>query len=202
MNTIESMLTESRDAAGFASRYLGYLSQLLERLDVSEIANVIFELQEARDNRKTIFIAGNGGSAATASHMANDISWGLVKRDLDNPFRALALNDNISVLTAVSNDDGYDDVFLQQLRVHYRPGDQLIVISASGNSENLIRAGKWVKERGGRVMGFVGFDGGAVKEFCDCLVQVKTPKGEYGPVEDVHMILVHLISAWLSFKST
>ena len=157
----------------------------------------------ARELDQTVFIIGNGGSAATASHISNDLSVGVTAAGrTGKPFRVLSLTDNAAALTAIGNDFGYDDIFSAQLSVHFRQGDRLVVISASGNSPNLIKAADWVKQRGGRVLGLLGFDGGKLAPLCDVAIVAKTPKGEYGPVEDVHMILDHLIYSWLKHKGT
>ena len=100
-------------------------------------------------------------------------------------------------MTAIANDTGYENLFAYQLRIHYRPGDKLVAISASGNSPNVVEAARWVKKRGGRVVGLVGFDGGELKRLSDVVIHVETQKGEYGPVEDIHMVVEHLIYTWL-----
>jgi D-sedoheptulose 7-phosphate isomerase len=133
--------------------------------------------------------------------MANDFGTDIRKKGgSDLPFRALSLTDNNAVMMAIANDDGYDNLFVNQLRIHYRPGDILVAISASGNSSNIICAAEWVKERDGIVMSLVGFDGGRLKEISDVVIHVKTMKGDYGPVEDVHMIMDHLLAHWLQYK--
>lgn len=201
MNNIERLITDAEDAGAFAKGYIRYLSDVLNRIDVKCVAAFIEELEEARRNNNTIFIAGNGGSAATASHMANDIGMDVLKKGgSSHAFRALALTENASVMTAIANDDGYANVFVNQLRIHYQEGDKLIVISASGNSPNVIEAAKWVKARGGKIIGLVGFDGGKLKEACDVVIHAETPKGEYGPVEDSHHIMNHLVANWLQYR--
>lgn len=201
MNNIERIFSESNSPEAFARGYIGYLAWLLDQLDTSAIAAVIAALEDARKRNSTIFIAGNGGSASTASHMANDIGMDVLKKSGNNtPFRVFALTDNVSLITAIANDDGYINMFVNQLRIHYRPGDMLVVISASGNSPNVVCAAEWVKKRGGKVLGFVGFSGGKLIDLCDVIVHVKTPAGEYGPVEDVHVVLDHLIANWLQHK--
>lgn len=200
MNNIERLLSECDSPAKFADAYFSYLYQLLNQLDTRAIAAFIEELGHAREHQNTVFFIGNGGSAATASHMANDFGIGIRTGDDDPPLRALALTDNVAAMTAIANDDGYHNVFVYQLRIHYRPGDKLVAISASGNSPNVIAAAEWVKKHGGKVIGLVGFDGGRLKDICDLVIHVKTPKGEYGSVEDIHMILNHLIFNWLRFQ--
>lgn len=201
MNSITRFYQESEGLESFARRYFSYLFELLNRLDLGAIAAFAEECERAREKGNTIFIAGNGGSAATASHMANDFGGDIQRKTgTDLPFRALALTDNAALTMSIANDDGYDKVFLNQLRVHYRPGDILIAISASGNSPNVIEAAEWVRERGGKVLGLVGFDGGRLRDLSDVAIHVRTPKGEYGPVEDIHMIMDHLLANWLQCK--
>jgi D-sedoheptulose 7-phosphate isomerase len=133
--------------------------------------------------------------------MANDIGVDVLKKGkLEKPFRVFALTDNASVMSAIANDDGYENVFVNQLKVHYRDGDMLVAISASGNSQNVIAAAQWVNKRKGKVTGLIGFDGGRLKDVCDVIIHVKTSQGEYGPVEDIHLIFDHLISSWLQCK--
>jgi len=200
MNNLEKIYKQSGSVERYAKGYFSYLSELLNQIDSREIVTLINELEAARKNENTIFVAGNGGSAATASHLANDIGVDVYKKGRTSPgFKVLALTENVSVMTAISNDEGFHNLFVNQLKIHYRPGDKLIVISASGNSANLVEAAKWVKAQGGRVIGLLGFDGGKLKELCDLSIHIKTPQGEYGPVEDIHLILDHLISSYLIY---
>ena len=202
MNNVERLFSEADCLKQFASGYFKYLYDLLNRIETSVIEAFVEELEDARTNDNTIFLAGNGGSAATASHMANDIGMDVLKKGKsEKPFRAFALTDNVPVMSAIANDDGYDNVFVNQLKVHYRAGDKLVAISASGNSPNVVAAAEWVKNKRGKVIGLIGFDGGRLKDICDVVIQVKTPKGEFGPVEDIHMIIDHLISNWLICKA-
>lgn len=194
--TLDEMLTAARSPQEFASIYLRYVAVLLGQLDPSEIAAFVDRLERARREGRTVFLAGNGGSAATASHMAIDL--GVADRfGTPGPLRALAVTDSTPMLTAIANDFSYADVFVRQIEVHYRPGDVLVAISASGNSPNVVAAAEWVKTRGGVVLGLTGFDGGRLKVLCDVAVHVRTPGGEYGPVEDAHLILDHLVTLWL-----
>jgi len=183
----------------FAQRYLAYVAELLSRLDPVAIGAFIEEVEAARAAGQTVFIVGNGGSAATASHMATDFGFG-TRGVSGAPFRALSLTDNTSLLTAISNDDGYRHVFVRQLRIHYRAGDRLVCISASGNSPNVLAAAAWVRAEGGRVIGLVGFDGGELRALCDVAIHVATPRGQYGPVEDAHLVVNHLVTAWLMHR--
>ena len=201
MNNVEIMYNRSGDIGDFSKSYFDFLYQLLNSLDLRAIEEVSAELEKARINRNTIFVVGNGGSAVTATHMANDFGTDILKKSgTDIPFCFHALTDNTAVMLAVANDDGYEKIFVKQLSIHYRPGDKLLAISASGNSPNAVNAAEWVKDKGGIVMSFVGFDGGKLKKISDIVVHVKSNSGEYGPVEDIHMILNHLLANWLQYK--
>ncbi|MFH1581746.1 MAG: SIS domain-containing protein [Pseudomonadota bacterium] len=200
-NIIERLFNESEDIEQFIKGYYDYLFTLLKSIDVKEITAFAEEMEKARNGGNTVFFIGNGGSAATASHMANDFGIDILKKGgSDLPFRAMSLTDNSSVMLAIANDDGYESLFVNQLRVHYRSGDKLVAISASGNSPNVITAAKWVKKQGGIVMSLVGFDGGRLKDISDVVIHAKSEKGEYGPVEDIHMIMDHLLANWLQYK--
>lgn len=201
MNNIEKIYEESIDMKRFAKGYFNYLYKLLNQLDTDAIEAFAAEMEKTRSNHGTMFFVGNGGSAATASHMANDFGTNISKMDGDDlPFRAMSLTDNTSIMTAIANDDGYNNVFINQLRIHYRLGDVLVAISASGNSRNVVEAAEWVKKRGGTVMSLVGFAGGRLKEISDVVIHVESDKEDYGPVEDIHMIIDHLLANWLQNK--
>jgi len=203
MNNLDKLYQEKGlDAFEFSKGYASYLITLLEKLDHFKIAECIKHLEEARQGDNTIFIIGNGGSASTASHIGNDFGLAVLKKTtkpVNKSYRALALTDNISVISAIGNDSTYDNIFLDQLKVHFRKGDKLIAISASGNSPNLITATEWFTAQGGTVMGWLGFDGGRLKELVDIPVVVESPKGEYAPVEDIHLVINHIIVTWMQF---
>ena len=197
MKQFEQLATDSGDIGEFAQGYFNYLKTVLDQIDLESIRNLATEFEHARKNGHTIFIAGNGGSATTASSMANDIGFDIIKKTGTTvPFRVMSITDNNSVLTAIANDVGYDNVFLNQLEIHFRKGDILLAISASGNSDNIIKAAQWVKKEGGKVIAFLGFSGGKLKNIADIAVHVKTEPGEYGPVEDAHLILNHILAHW------
>ena len=201
MNNIEKNFDKSKNISEFAIGYFKYLKQVLDSIEPSSIQKLSDEFEDAREKGNTIFVAGNGGSAATATTMANDIGFDIIKKTgTDKPFKVLSLSDNISVITAIANDVGYENAFINQLKIHYRKGDKLLVISASGNSENVVKAAKWVRTNGGRVIGFLGFDGGKLKDLSDVVIHVKTEPGEYGPVEDTHLILNHVLAHWFQNK--
>lgn len=193
MNNIDRFF--SSDPVVFAGAYLRYLQTVLGRIDVMEVARFINTLLEAREKGASVFFIGNGGSAATASHFANDLAYGT--NEYHKPFRALSLTDNVPVLTAIGNDNGYEEVFVRQLKVLGRPGDVLVAISASGNSPNLLRAMEHAKSVGIKAVALTAFDGGKMKHVADDGIHVPTGLKEYGPAEDAHMVLDHLVGAYL-----
>lgn len=196
MNRLDEIYERSAGAADFARGYLNYVSDVLRALDENAIARFIDVLLDARDRSARIIFIGNGGSAATASHFANDIAIGTQSRD--KPFRALSLTDNVAVITAIANDDGYNHVFVQQLQTSMMPGDVVVAISASGNSPNVVGAIDYANENGGHTVSLTGFDGGLIAKKAKLNVHIPTNAGEYGPAEDGHMILDHLIGAYLT----
>jgi len=204
MNNLDKIYNNiGLDAAAFSKGYVDYLITLLQQLDHSKIAECIKHLEEARQNDNTIFVIGNGGSASTASHIGNDFGLAVLKKtkkSINKSYRALALTDNVSVLSAIGNDSTFENIFLDQLKVHFRAGDKLIVISASGNSPNLVAAAEWFKQQGGTVLGWLGFDGGKLKNIADVPVVVTSPKGEYAPVEDLHLVINHIIVTWMQYN--
>lgn len=194
MNNIDRFYTA--DPVAFAGEYLGYVQAVLRRMDPSEIGRFIGTVLAARERGAAIFFIGNGGSAATASHFANDLAIGT--NDYERPFRVFSLTDNMAVISAIANDFGYEDVFVRQLRVLGRKGDVLVAISASGNSPNILRAYEHAHDAGIKTVAITSFDGGKMKSMADECVHVPTERGEYGPAEDAHMVLDHLVGAFLN----
>ena len=197
MSTLDQLFGESNGLAEYAGRYALYLGSLLADLDCEAIGRVGKVLEEARRSNRTIFILGNGGSASTASHLANDLGLG-PRHKGGKAYRAISLTDNVAFLTAAANDIGYELVFTEQLRTLLQPGDVVIAISASGNSPNVLRAVEFAQKRGAFTIGLTGFDGGALKKIGDDCIHIATPHGDYAPVEDVHLILGHLVASYLT----
>lgn len=193
MNNIDRIYTAN--PAAFADAYINYLQSVLLRVDTSEIGRFIETLLDARKRGATIFFIGNGGSAATASHFANDLAFGT--NDYEHPFRVVSLTDNVAVLTALGNDFGYEEIFVRQLRVLGSKGDVLVGISASGNSPNLLKAFDYASSAGIKTVAITAFDGGKMKVVANEGIHVPTEAKEYGPAEDVHMVLDHLVGAYL-----
>ena len=172
-------------------RYLSELEEVIHNLSRDEISAVAEALLEAWRARRHIFIVGNGGSAATASHMMNDLNK-FASVPGRPRFRAIALTDNVPLLTAVGNDQSYAEVFVEPLRNLLDPGDTLIAISASGNSPNVVQAVEYARSQGARVIGFCGRPGGRLAELAD--LKVIVPSDRIGQQEDGHMILDHVLS--------
>jgi D-sedoheptulose 7-phosphate isomerase len=177
--------------------YLRAFARVLEQIDVDAVERIVRRLREARDSGAMIYIAGNGGSAATASHWANDLGKA-TKSSGRLPMRVMSLSDNVSWLTALANDEGYERVFSGQLENFAQPGDVLVVISASGNSPNLLQAVELGRARGVISIGLLGFDGGALKDKVDECLWLPTENGAYGPVESGHALLSHILTTCLA----
>lgn len=180
------------------SEYLLELSKVLKTLDLQKVTRLTNLI---RKSRGTIFVCGNGGSAATASHLAADLNKTVLgKKPLTAKpkFRIFCLNDSIPLMTAWGNDTEYKHIFSQQLRNLGRPGDLLIVLSASGNSPNILEAVRLAKRLKIKTFGLLGFGGGKAKSLLDdCLV---VNSDNYGPVEDTHLIINHLVTDELKDK--
>lgn len=192
-NTIDRIFTS--DVEAFTNAYLDHLKEVLDRIDRASIKRFVELLLDARKRGAGVFFIGNGGSAATASHFANDLSLGT--NDYEKPFRVQSLTDNVPVLTALGNDFGYEDIFVRQLRIQGQTGDVLVGISASGNSPNLVKAFEYAAKAGIHTVAMTAFDGGKLKKLADDAVHVPTEPKEYGPAEDAHMVLDHLVSNYL-----
>ena len=179
MNNVERIFKAKESTQHFVKGYLEYLKSVLDQLNLDDIAKFIDTIQIARDNNQFIYFIGNGGSAATASHFANDLAIGT--RSSKKPFRIMSLTDNVPVLTAIGNDFGYDEIFTKQLEAYLKPNDVVVAISASGNSANVVKALELAKKMLAKTVSLTGFDGGKIKAMADVNLHVPSVKGEYGP---------------------
>jgi D-sedoheptulose 7-phosphate isomerase len=171
------------------TNYFFRMNNLLETMPIPSIVSMITRLAEARMKKQTVFIVGNGGSAATASHFANDLAK-LTRRD-DAPFmRIIALTDNVPLITAWANDESYEGVFSHQLETLVEKGDVLVAFSGSGNSPNVLQAIETAKEHGASTIGVTGFEGGKLASMVDTCVIV--PANSMQLIEDVHLMLGHV----------
>lgn len=177
--------------------YLLKVSKTINKINTKDVEQCANILLEAYENNKNIFICGNGGSAATASHFACDINKG-VSFGLDKRFKIIALTDNLATITAYSNDVGYDAIFIEQLKNFYTEGDVLIGISGSGYSANVLKAVEYVNDNKGITIGWTGFNGGKLKEISRFSIDANINDMQIS--EDIHMILVHLMMKILRKK--
>lgn len=170
--------------------YLSALQATLEQLPEETIQKVIDVLHQARQESRTIYIMGNGGSASTASHFVCDLNKNT--RNVAWPdFKVLGLTDNMALFSALANDEGYENVFALQLSSFVQPGDIVIGISTSGKSPNVVEAFRLARMRKALTIGFTGFDGGHLADLSDIHVHVPSDCIEH--VEDIHLVLEHLI---------
>lgn len=179
---------------GFVKMYVNQMSEVLKALPEEKFIEINTVLQDARDTGKQIFLIGNGGSAAAASHMACDFGKN-TRQPGKKRMRAICLNDNIPSVMAYANDEGYQVIFSEQLLALGRPGDVLIAISGSGNSANILKAIETAREMSIKVIGLTGFQGGKMKDLTDiCLV---VPSDSMEMIEDVHLIINHILAGLL-----
>ncbi len=174
--------------------YLREMESVLRKISRADVCAVVERLIEAWRAKRMVFVIGNGGSAATASHMMNDLNKYTATEGLPR-FRCLALTDNVPLLTAVGNDMSYADVFVEPLRSLLSVGDVVIAISASGNSPNIVKAIEFARVTGATVIGFCGSPGGRLAESADLKVVIPSPR--IGQQEDGHLILNHVITSAL-----
>ena len=190
---------EENDFLEHVNSYLGEIRNNLNFIDSDVLYKFCKLLMEARGKEKNIYIMGNGGSASTSSHMATDLMNG---SNLKSPaLRSISLSDNSALLTATGNDLDFDQIFARQILCLGKSEDIVIAISATGNSPNLIQATKTANNLGMHTVGIIGMDGGALASMVNLLIHVPTKKGSYGPVEDVHLIINHIIASYLKKAS-
>ena len=193
MNSLDNFY--NKDIKKFSESYFNHLNRIFKKIKYNDIETFARELINARERGSNIFFIGNGGSASTASHFANDI--GIGTKTSKNPFKAFSLTDNQAIITAIANDFGYEYIFLNQLKIYAKEKDLVIAISASGNSENLVKAIDYCNSNKIKSLSLTSFDGGILKKISDFNVHIPTDIGEYGPAEDLHMILAGLIGSYL-----
>ena len=175
--------------------YLARLADTVEKIDKDSIRKVIDVLLETREKGGRIFIFGNGGSAATASHYVCDFNKG-VSIDLDKKFDFVCLSDNTATMMAIANDIGYDYVFSKQLEGRLRKGDVIIAISGSGNSKNVIKAVEYAKKNGNKIISLTGYNGGRLLQLADYSIHADI--NDMQIAEDVHMIMCHLMASTIA----
>jgi len=182
----------------FLANYTTELRSCLDQLDAGRLRELADRLHAARMSGQTIFIIGNGGSAATASHFACDLAKGAAVEGVPR-IRVISLTDNVSLMTAIGNDISYEAVFTEQLKALIRPDDVLIAITASGNSPSILRAVEYARQCGAWTAGLIGFGGGLLRAMVDLDITVSSRN--YGPVEDLHLVLDHVLSQHLKQRA-
>jgi D-sedoheptulose 7-phosphate isomerase len=176
----------------FLRTYANELQDTLANLPLSEINEVVRTVFAAWVDRKTVFIMGNGGSAATALHMAADLSKNTAAPGFPR-LRAVSFNDNMALFSALGNDTAYEQVFREQVLTYVDAGDAVVAVSASGNSPNVLNAITAARELGATTIGFSGYCGGKLADMVD--IRVVVPNHSIEQIEDLHMVLVHMVTA-------
>lgn len=174
----------------YVDQYLKMEKETLEALDKDEINAVLDAMMETYQAEGKIYVFGNGGSASTASHMANDFNKG-ISEYVDRKFRVCCLNDNVATMLAIANDINYEEIYRFQLLGRLQPKDLVIGISGSGNSANVVNAVSYAKNQGVKTVGFCGFGGGRLKEIADYCFYVQLDNMKI--VEDLHLMMNHLL---------
>jgi D-sedoheptulose 7-phosphate isomerase len=190
----------------FIQNYLSEMKKTVDDISIEDVDRVVELLYDAWQKGHRVFVCGNGGSASTATHFTCDLSKTTIVKGKKR-FKAHCLNDNIPLMSALINDEGFDNLFYEQLVSHFQEGDVLICISVHGGagkdkaglwSQNLLKAMKYARDMGGKTIGFSGFDGGPMKEIADACIVV--PVNSTPQVESFHLALEHMICSCLREK--
>ena len=177
------------------AQYIEMEKQVLDALPVEEINHVMNVLEQARMERKRIFICGNGGSASTASHLECDFNKG-ISYEQELKYDIECLSDNVPMMMAIANDIGYDDIFVVPLKNKLKRGDVVIGISGSGNSENVLRAFQYANDMGAETVAFTGYSGGKLKQLAKYNIHIAVDNMQI--TEDIHLVLNHMMMYILS----
>lgn len=190
-------MNRNKQLIDFLESYKYKLISLFESIDVEMLECIVEAMVMAFKNGNTLYVVGNGGSAATASHIQADFQF-FVRYFTNFRPKVVALTDNVPLITAISNDNSFEDVFTEQMKGMFNQGDILLAISASGNSPNVVKAVEYANELGGITIAFCGFTGGKLKDISDLPLFTPNKEKDYGPIEDLHMILDHVLVNYLS----
>ena len=176
--------------ADWMSDYVARQKAALESIDLAAVGRLVERLKRAVAEDRQVFVFGNGGSAANASHFATDLGKGASDK-IGKRFRVMSINDNVSWITALGNDYAYEDVYVRQLENYARPGDIVLVMSVSGNSPNVVKAVEWARKNGAFTAALVGAKRGRLAEIADEAIVIDSP--HYGRAEDAHMAICHML---------
>src|SRR5690349_19456507 len=188
--TTSTTTTPQNEIASWSRKYVEQQKAALDSIDLAAVGRLVERLKRAVAEDRQIFVFGNGGSAANASHFATDLGKGSSDK-IGKRFRVMSLNDNVSWLTALGNDYAYEDVFVRQLENYARPGDFVLVLSVSGNSPNVVKAVEWAKTHGVFTAALVGGKRGRLAEIADEPIVIDST--HYGRAEDAHMAICHML---------
>jgi D-sedoheptulose 7-phosphate isomerase len=169
--------------------YFNNLSEILTNISVTQVESITALLDEAYDHDRTIFVIGNGQSAATASAFALDLSKQTISSVLQRRFRVISLSDNLAAITAWANDLSYEAIFTEQLKSLFRAGDMLLAVSVSGNSANVLHASEWVIAQEGKVIALTGCTGGKLQDIATETIVIESH--DFGYVETIHIAIMH-----------
>jgi len=189
--------TPFKDAADFVDAYASAVSDALASIDRTQFTSAATLLANAYDSGRTVYVCGNGGSAAIANHLHCDHLKG-IQTDTDVKPRVVSLVSGMETITAIANDISYSDVFVYQLRTLADADDVLITVSSSGDSENVVRAATWAKENDVKVLALTGFNGGRSASLAD--VNVHVEGDNYGVIEDAHQSIMHMLAQYLRLQ--
>lgn len=179
--------------------YSDHFANVVRSMDAAAVAKFVDIVERVGREDKSIFFIANGGSGAVASHWVNDLGPNSVV-DGQPGFRAIALTDNPFSITAVGNDASFDEIFSIQLKAAMRPGDVVVAMSVSGNSPNLVRGLEYAKENGGYAVACTGMSGGKLREIADLAIHTESSTDEYGPIEDMFSVFMHIVTGFLTMK--
>ena len=187
------------DLNGFLDSYYKRFAEALLAFDKSPLTDVLAVFDKVTEAGGTVWVAGNGGSAAISDHTVCDCSKGTYVEG-QNPFRTISLTSNVAMLTALGNDISYDDVFSEPLKYYLKPEDAVLLVSSSGNSGNVVKACDYANAQGVPTIAFVGFKGGKLKEKARHVVHIEVEN--YGIVEDTHQSLIHALTQYMKARAT
>lgn len=186
------------DADRYASDYLIELTRASRAIDAKMIMAAASLVGEAIASDRTIFACGNGGSAAISNHLLCDFAKG-IQNDTQLKPKVVSLSSHVEMITAIGNDLSFDEVFAFQLQTAARPGDLLLTISSSGNSENIVRPLQWARDNGIHSIALTGFDGGRSARLAE--VNIHVPAHNYGVVEDLHQSVMHILAQFIRMQN-
>lgn len=181
----------------YSDNYIKRFKELLSSINQSEVELLVEKIRTTTLAGGRVFFMGNGGSASTASHFANDL---VTCRINNNPVRALSLTENSSIITAISNDFGYENIFSYQLERDCRKEDLVIAISVSGTSKNVVKGIEYAASNEISNFSILGSNGGELKRISQGYLLINSEKSEFGPVEDIHLMVNHLVSNFLKYE--